>query len=155
MVLLLLAIVLSVLLRYTESDYPFGIFKLFILGYLVKFRLKWHIIIYIYHGLYRVMLTVNMINSCYTQTPLKTGDEIWCFGRVSSSCSTSDTCHVNLFSIKTNSVANDNHFNIYWYIYHGLYRVMLTVNMINSCYRLERKHNTQHHGDNGLKIVQI
>jgi hypothetical protein len=29
-VLLLLAIVLFVLLRYTDSDYPFGIFKLFI-----------------------------------------------------------------------------------------------------------------------------
>jgi hypothetical protein len=28
-VLFLLAIVLSVLLRYTDSDYPFGIFKLF------------------------------------------------------------------------------------------------------------------------------
>ena len=27
--LFLLAIVLSVLLRYTDSDYPFGIFKLF------------------------------------------------------------------------------------------------------------------------------
>ena len=27
----LLAIVLSVLLRYTDSDYPFGIFKLFLL----------------------------------------------------------------------------------------------------------------------------
>jgi hypothetical protein len=29
-VLFLLAIVLSVLLRYTVSDYPFGIFKLFL-----------------------------------------------------------------------------------------------------------------------------
>ena len=29
----LLAIVLSVLLRYTDSDYPFGIFKVFFLGY--------------------------------------------------------------------------------------------------------------------------
>ena len=29
LVLFLLAIVLSVLLRYTDSDYPFGIFKLF------------------------------------------------------------------------------------------------------------------------------
>ena len=27
----LLAIVLSILLRYTDSDYPFGIFKLFLL----------------------------------------------------------------------------------------------------------------------------
>jgi hypothetical protein len=31
-----------------------------------------------------------------TQTPLKTGSELRCSGRVSSSCSTSDTCHVNL-----------------------------------------------------------
>jgi hypothetical protein len=29
-VLFLLVIVLSVLLRYTDSDYPFGIFKLFL-----------------------------------------------------------------------------------------------------------------------------
>jgi len=29
-VLFLLTIVLSVLLRYTDSDYPFGIFKLFL-----------------------------------------------------------------------------------------------------------------------------
>ena len=32
-VLFLLAIVLSVLLRYTDSDYPFGIFKLFFIRY--------------------------------------------------------------------------------------------------------------------------
>ena len=31
-----------------------------------------------------------------TRTPLKTGDELRCSGRVSSSCSTSDTCRVNL-----------------------------------------------------------
>jgi hypothetical protein len=31
-----------------------------------------------------------------TQTPLKTGSELRCSGRVSSSCSTSDTCRVNL-----------------------------------------------------------
>jgi hypothetical protein len=31
-----------------------------------------------------------------TQTPLQTGDELRCSGRVSSSCSTSDTCCVNL-----------------------------------------------------------
>jgi hypothetical protein len=29
------AIVLSVLLRYTDSDYPFGIFKLFLDGYIL------------------------------------------------------------------------------------------------------------------------
>ena len=31
-----------------------------------------------------------------TQTPLKIGGELRCSGRVSSSCSTSDTSHVNL-----------------------------------------------------------
>jgi hypothetical protein len=31
-----------------------------------------------------------------TRTPLKTGSELRCSGRVGSSCSTSDTCHVNL-----------------------------------------------------------
>jgi hypothetical protein len=35
-VLFLLAIVLSVLLRYTDSDYPFGIFKLFLHKILLK-----------------------------------------------------------------------------------------------------------------------
>jgi hypothetical protein len=33
-VLILLAIMLSVLLRYTDSDYPFGIFKLFLKCYI-------------------------------------------------------------------------------------------------------------------------
>ena len=31
-----------------------------------------------------------------TRTPIKTGDELGCSGRVSSSCSTSGTCRVNL-----------------------------------------------------------
>ena len=31
-----------------------------------------------------------------TRTPLKTGGELWCSGRVSSSCSTSGTRRVNL-----------------------------------------------------------
>ena len=31
-----------------------------------------------------------------TRTPLKIGNEFSCFGRVSSSCSTSDTCRFNL-----------------------------------------------------------
>ena len=31
-----------------------------------------------------------------TRTPLKTGGELWCYGRVNSSCSTSDTRRVNL-----------------------------------------------------------
>jgi hypothetical protein len=40
-------------------------------------------------------------NDRVTRTPLKTGGEIRCSGRVSSSCSTSGTCPVNL---ATNSV---------------------------------------------------
>ena len=31
-----------------------------------------------------------------TRTPIKTGDEVMCFGRVNNSCSTSDTRRVNL-----------------------------------------------------------
>jgi hypothetical protein len=31
-----------------------------------------------------------------TRTPLKTGGELRCFGKVSSSCSTSGTCRINL-----------------------------------------------------------
>jgi hypothetical protein len=34
-----------------------------------------------------------------TGTPLKTGDELMCSGKVSSSCSTSDTCRVYLVKI--------------------------------------------------------
>jgi hypothetical protein len=34
-VLFLLAIVLSVLLRYTDSDYPFGIFKLYLISHFI------------------------------------------------------------------------------------------------------------------------
>ena len=37
-VLFLLAIVLSVLLRHTDSDYPFGIFKLFLLTFSAAFN---------------------------------------------------------------------------------------------------------------------
>ena len=36
-----------------------------------------------------------------TRAPLITEGELWYYGKVSSSCSTSDTCHVNLV---TNSV---------------------------------------------------
>jgi hypothetical protein len=38
-VLFILVIVLSVLLRYTDSDYPFGIFKLFFPGDQISFLL--------------------------------------------------------------------------------------------------------------------
>ena len=38
-----------------------------------------------------------------TRTPLKTGDELRCSGRVNSSCSTSDTRRVNLV---TNTMIN-------------------------------------------------
>jgi len=42
---IILAIVLSVLLRYTDSDYPFGIFKLFL--YIVDYKAN-YIILYIW-----------------------------------------------------------------------------------------------------------
>jgi hypothetical protein len=58
--------VLSILLQHTDSDCPFGIFK----SYKTKGRV--------------------------TQTPLKTGGELRCSGRVRSSCSTSGTRRVNL-----------------------------------------------------------
>ena len=35
-----------------------------------------------------------------TRTSLKTWGELMCFGKVSSSCSTSDTCHVNLVTTR-------------------------------------------------------
>jgi hypothetical protein len=47
-VLFVLAIVLSVLLRYTDSDYPFGIFKLFfdIFKQHFYFRYPWDVSYY-------------------------------------------------------------------------------------------------------------
>ena len=40
--------------------------------------------------------TIYKTNDWVTQTPLKTGGELGCSGRVSSSCSTSGTSRVNL-----------------------------------------------------------
>jgi hypothetical protein len=69
-VLFLLAIVLSVLLRFTDSDYPFGIFKLFLLMI--------------------VCLVAVLLQVIWLLFNVK------CSGRVSSSCSTSGTNRVNL-----------------------------------------------------------
>jgi hypothetical protein len=41
-----------------------------------------------------------------TRTPLKTGGELRCSGRVSSSCSTSGTCYVNLEMMRSMQVMN-------------------------------------------------
>ena len=54
----LLAIVLSVLLRFTESDYPFVIFKLFFLHYQCKVVKDFRIIVY--KNIYGTMY----INNC-------------------------------------------------------------------------------------------
>jgi hypothetical protein len=112
-VLFLLAIMLSVLLRYTDTDYPFGIFKLFLCIFqkvVVKDR---------YLTIGSTRKTQHMCGSTFptklcnvhqqrstkhthktkdrvTRTPLKTRGELRCSGRVSSSCSTSGTHGVNL-----------------------------------------------------------
>jgi hypothetical protein len=44
----------------------------------------------------KVQTTISKTKDRVTRTPLKTGDEIRCSERVSSSCSTSDTRRVNL-----------------------------------------------------------
>jgi hypothetical protein len=66
--LVLLAIVLSVLLRHTDSDYPFGIFKLFVLSIRSTEHAK-----------------KNYSKDRVTRTPLKTRSELRCSGRVGSS----------------------------------------------------------------------
>ena len=81
-VLFRLTIALSALLRFTDSDYPFGIFKLFLMN---------------------TMSTNNDLQSTSkktkdraTKTPLKTKGERRCSGRVGTSCFSSDTCRVTL-----------------------------------------------------------
>jgi hypothetical protein len=97
-VLFLLAIVLSVLLRYTNSDCPFGIFKLFL-------KICWIVPKNIYSfwiKLFYFILEVRSTKHTYktkdrvTRTPVKTAGELRCSGRVGSSCSTSGTRRVNL-----------------------------------------------------------
>jgi hypothetical protein len=82
-----IAIVLSVL-RFTDSDYPFGIFKLFL-------NVNWAVY-YIYiddeGNLNKQRSTKNAHTTTdrVTRTPLRTGGELVWSGKVSSSCSTSD-----------------------------------------------------------------
>ena len=51
-----------------------------------------------------------------TRTSLKTGDELECSGMVGSSCSTSDTCRVNLV---TNPVISHNFFMTLTFLTHA------------------------------------
>jgi hypothetical protein len=51
------------------------------------------------YGIYVLQMTTKHIYKTkdrVTRSPLKTGGELRCSGRMSSSCSTSDTCRVNL-----------------------------------------------------------
>ena len=56
-----------------------------------------------------------------TRTPLNTRDELRCSGRVSSSCSTSETCHVNLVTI----VSTDK--QRWWQTHNRLWPYILSV----------------------------
>ena len=75
----LLAILLSVLLRYMDSDYPFGIFKHFL------FRPTWM------QWLYKVRLMRNDMNSCSSESSFN-GSSDWietlvlCLGFVVIAC---------------------------------------------------------------------
>ena len=60
-VLFLLGIVLSVLLRFTDSDYPFGIFKLFLYWFLELFRP--HSIYYFFFFILFVLLLFIQMNT--------------------------------------------------------------------------------------------
>jgi hypothetical protein len=59
----LLAIVLSVLLRYTDYDYPFGIFKLAIKRPFILYRSLYHWLVSIY-----VLFVVQVLNYFHKQT---------------------------------------------------------------------------------------
>ena len=92
-----LAIVLSVLLQYTDADCSFGIFKFF-LSYIVsqnaacKKSLKIPEVIRIRISKKNRRSTKHTHKTKYQvlRTPLKTGGELRCTGSVGSSCSTSD-----------------------------------------------------------------
>jgi hypothetical protein len=86
-VLFLLAIVLSVLLRFMDSDYPFGIlWPLCCLSFdLWMKKDKQQSTKHTYKTKDRV-----------TRTPLKTGGELMCSRRISSPCSTRYVCFILL-----------------------------------------------------------
>jgi hypothetical protein len=96
-VLFLLTIGLSVLLRYTNSYCPFGIFKLFILikpvysdhlSYVTEQITQWSKE-KVQKDKQRSTKHTYKTKDRVTWTPLKIGGELRCSGRVSSSCSTS------------------------------------------------------------------
>ena len=116
---------LSVLLRFTDSDFPFSIFKLFIYqlcGHIVtlfktkRVRRVWRYQrvnqnLYIEEeqttqwpkekvqkGKQRSTKHTHKTKDRVTRTPLKTGGELKCSGRVNSSCSSSGTRRVNLIT---------------------------------------------------------
>jgi len=65
-----------------------------------------------------------------TRTPLKVGGELRCSGRVSSSCSTSDTCRVNLI---TNLVISHE-----WEKDRELFTTLM-YNHTSKCYHIAKK----------------
>jgi hypothetical protein len=103
-VLFLLTIVLSVLLRYRDSDCPFGIFKLFF-ALLANHPPK-HIIEEeqttqwskekVQKDKQRSTKHTYKTKNRVTRTSLKIGGELSCPERISCSCSTSGTRRVNL-----------------------------------------------------------
>jgi hypothetical protein len=57
------------------------------------------------------LLNTNKTKDRVTRTPLKTGVELRCSGRVGSSCSTSDTRRVNLVKCATSRILGTNPYN--------------------------------------------
>jgi hypothetical protein len=103
-----MGIILFVHLRFTDSDYLFDIFKLFLLRRILKYQ-RGNQNPYIEEeqttqwsnenkqkDKQRSTKHTHKTKDRVTRTPLKTGCDLRCSGRVSSSCSTSDTRHVNL-----------------------------------------------------------
>jgi len=59
----LLAIVLSVLLRYTDSDYPFDIFKLFLPWHLKRkeMRVRYHLNVHYFQNILRGLYNIDIL----------------------------------------------------------------------------------------------
>jgi hypothetical protein len=85
--------VLSVLLRFTDSDYPFCIVKLFLNTILIQlvWRTMWAIVITLHPSLkavsyenfwYSFTIQTNNQIYCYLLYPRSTGGEVYCFTSV-------------------------------------------------------------------------
>jgi hypothetical protein len=84
-----------------------------------------------------VPIRITLIDGWVTRTPLKTGGEFICFGKVSSSCSSSDTRRVNLVTktVISHEWGKDRHMeyiSLSWYDIPELV-VPIRITLIEGC----------------------